>query len=74
MTETTDPTGGGDDLLTCGQVATLFRVAPRTVTRWAVEGRLPIAVTTFGGHRRYRRSDLTPYLTRDVGAAEVESA
>lgn len=30
----------------------LFRVDPRTVTRWANEGRLPV-IKTLGGHRRF---------------------
>ncbi|WP_363189062.1 helix-turn-helix domain-containing protein, partial [Nocardia farcinica] len=32
--------GGQDTLLTPGQVAALFHVDPKTVTRWAHAGRL----------------------------------
>ena len=39
-------------LLTPGEVATLFRVTPKTVTRWAEAGKLA-AVRTLGGHRRF---------------------
>ena len=39
-------------LLTPAEVAELFRVDPKTVTRWARAGRLT-AIRTFGGHRRY---------------------
>ena len=39
-------------LLTPGEVAGLFRVATRTVTRWADQGRITV-VRTPGGHRRY---------------------
>lgn len=39
-------------LLTPREVADLFHVDPRTVTRWANEGRLT-ALRTLGGHRRY---------------------
>lgn len=39
-------------LLTPREVARLFRVDPKTVTRWAMDGRLP-SVRTLGGHRRY---------------------
>lgn len=42
----------GRHLLTPGEVAELFGVDPKTVTRWARTGRLP-AVRTLGGHRRF---------------------
>lgn len=41
-----------DALLTPAEVASLFRVTPKTVTRWAEAGKLP-AVKTLGGHRRF---------------------
>ena len=41
-----------DALLTPGEVASLFRVTPKTVTRWAEAGKLD-AVRTLGGHRRF---------------------
>ena len=44
-------------LLTPAEVASLFGVDPRTVTRWAAAGRLT-PVRTPGGHRRYRRSEV----------------
>lgn len=44
-----------DPLLTPGEVALLFRVDPKTVTRWAKMGRLPY-VRTPGGHHRFRKS------------------
>lgn len=40
-------------LLTPGEVAAYFKVDPKTVTRWAKQGRLP-SIKTPGGHRRYR--------------------
>ena len=52
----------GDALLTPGEVAALFRVDPKTVTRWAISGKLP-SVKTPGGHRRYRQTDVTALLT-----------
>jgi excisionase family DNA binding protein len=38
-------------------VAQLFRVNPKTVTRWARAGKLS-AVRTLGGHRRFRASEI----------------
>jgi excisionase family DNA binding protein len=46
-----------DGLLTMGEVARLFRVDPKTVTRWANSGRLK-SIRTPGGHRRFRESDI----------------
>ncbi len=46
-----------DTLLTPGEVAALFRVDPKTVTRWAKAGKLT-AIRTLGGHRRYRASEV----------------
>ena len=40
-------------LLTPAEVAALFRVDPKTVTRWAKAGKLT-SLRTLGGHRRYR--------------------
>jgi excisionase family DNA binding protein len=40
------------ELLTVAQVAELFGVAPRTVTRWVRAGRLS-AIRTLGGHHRF---------------------
>ena len=48
-------------LLTPREVAALFRVDPKTVTRWADEGRLS-SVRTLGGHRRYRQSQVLELL------------
>lgn len=50
-----------DELLTPGQVAELFGVDPKTVTRWATAGKLS-ALRTLGGHRRYRRSEVERML------------
>lgn len=47
----------GDRLLTPGEVAALFRVDPKTVTRWAAAGRIG-SIRTPGGHRRFRESEV----------------
>ena len=46
-----------DALLTPAEVAALFRVNPKTVTRWARAGKLT-AIRTLGGHRRFRVSEI----------------
>jgi len=48
-------------LLTPSEVATLFRVDPKTVTRWAKAGKLT-SIRTLGGHRRYRESEVRELL------------
>ena len=44
-------------LLTPSEVAAMFSVDPKTVTRWANAGKLN-AVRTLGGHRRYRSEEV----------------
>ncbi len=46
-----------EQLLTPSEVAALFRVNPKTVTRWARAGKLT-AIRTLGGHRRFRVSEI----------------
>ena len=46
-----------EELLTPTQVAKMFSVDPKTVTRWARDGKLKF-IRTLGGHRRYRRADV----------------
>jgi excisionase family DNA binding protein len=48
-------------LLTPGEVARMFRVDPKTVTRWAAHGRLG-SIRTPGGHRRFRESEVNALL------------
>jgi excisionase family DNA binding protein len=48
-------------LLTPAEVAKIFRVNPKTVTRWARSGRIS-AVRTLGGHRRFRADDIRRLL------------
>jgi excisionase family DNA binding protein len=51
----------GGRLLTPGEVAALFRVDPKTVTRWATAGRIG-SIRTPGGHRRFRESEVNQLL------------
>jgi excisionase family DNA binding protein len=49
-------------LLTPGEVAGMFRVDPKTVTRWARDGKLT-SIRTLGGHRRYLEAEVRALLT-----------
>ncbi len=78
MTATTQVTtqqqsqNGQEQLLTPGEVAAMFRVDPKTVTRWATAGRIG-SIRTPGGHRRFRESEvrtLLAELTNDAGAGQ----
>ena len=48
-------------LLTPAEVASLFRVDPKTVTRWAKAGKLT-SIKTLGGYRRYKESEVKELL------------
>ena len=55
------PGPDSDHLLTPAEVAALFRVDPKTVTRWAKAGKLT-SIRTLGGHRRYKASEVYALL------------
>jgi excisionase family DNA binding protein len=48
-------------MLTPAEVARIYGVDPKTVTRWAKAGKLA-SVKTLGGHRRYVRSEVLALL------------
>ena len=58
------------------EVADILHVSPKTVSRWAKEGRLPF-LKTLGGHRRYPEAEIrelanqlqVPTTTRAVDPA-----
>ena len=54
-----------EPLLTPAEVASMFRVDPKTVTRWAKAGKLS-ATRTLGGHRRYRESEVRALLQGQI--------
>jgi excisionase family DNA binding protein len=56
LPQTTEP-----KYLRTAQVAELLQVSPKTVSRWAQEGRLPY-VRTLGGHRRYPNRQIRALL------------
>ncbi len=61
MTQAKNP-----DLMTPAEVAALYRVSPKTVTRWANAGKMP-SFRTLGGHRRFRKADIRALLGGDGG-------
>ena len=48
-------------------VARLLHVSPKTVSRWAKEGRLPF-IRTLGGHRRYPKVEIEQLVLSLAGA------
>ena len=45
------------EYLTPGEVARMLHVSPKTVNRWAHEGRIA-CIVTLGGHRRFQREEI----------------
>jgi excisionase family DNA binding protein len=62
--ESTEP------LLTPAEVAYMFRVDPKTVTRWAKDGRIT-SIRTLGGHRRYREQEIRALLDSSERARDA---
>jgi excisionase family DNA binding protein len=63
--ETNEP----EELLTPSEVAAMFRVNPKTVTRWARAGRISY-IKTLGGHRRFKASEIRRLLEEAEAQAE----
>jgi len=67
MTTSSTPTSAVPDttapgaLLTPSEVAAMFRVDPKTVTRWAKAGKIS-AIRTLGGHRRFHETEVRQLL------------
>jgi len=59
--EKMEPNPDQDALLTPSEVAAMFRVNPKTVTRWARAGKIS-AIRTLGGHRRFRAVEIKKFL------------
>lgn len=55
-------------LMTPSEVAEVFSVNPKTVSRWEKTGRIS-CIRTLGGHRRFRSSDIRAAL---VGAPDAD--
>ena len=53
-----------NELLTPSEVAVMFKVNPKTVTRWARSGKIS-EIRTLGGHRRFRASEVRALLAQN---------
>ncbi len=65
--------GYRDGYLTAQEVAGIFHVGPKTVARWAKQGKLPF-MRTLGGHRRYPadRIDLGVVAPPQAGSSRLK--
>jgi excisionase family DNA binding protein len=52
-----NPSPQAPSYLRAAQVANILYVSPKTVSRWAKEGKLPF-LKTLGGHRRYPAAEI----------------
>jgi len=71
MPKTSDETVNADRLLTPKEVADMFRVDPKTATRWAAAGRCK-SIRTPGGHHRFPASQFREFdgYFRQLAAGE----
>lgn len=58
-------------LVSAGKVAELMHVDPKTVNRWSVEGKLPVAFRTLGGRRLYDLAVITRLAESLTGNGQV---
>jgi len=66
-------TAGASDApthLRTSEVAGLLQVSPKTVSRWALEGKLPF-LKTLGGHRRYPANEIKALRERLTEPAQA---
>lgn len=63
-----------DRLLKPCEVRSEFGVTAATLREWDRSGKLPAAQRTFGGHRRYRESDVRALLAGLVAPARAGTA
>lgn len=61
-------TNGEREYLRAAEAAAFLNVSPKTVSRWAKEGKVP-HIVTLGGHRRFPRRDIEA-LARRLAAGE----
>jgi excisionase family DNA binding protein len=63
MSQSQPPRLEPEGLMTPAEVAALFRVVTKTVSRWEREGKLT-SIRTPGGHHRYRRAEVEALFKR----------
>lgn len=66
-----EPSPEPEELLTPSEVAAMFRVNPKTVTRWARSGKIS-AIRTLGGHRRFKATEIRKFLDQVEGGPPQE--
>lgn len=59
--------GADEAFLTTGEAARALRVSPKTVARWATDGKIP-HIVTLGGHRRFPSSAVEELAQKLVSA------
>lgn len=69
---TSKKTQSQEILLIPAEVAAVFRVNPKTVTRWAKAGKLGSA-KTLGGHRRFVPEEIKEVMRRQYQGKHLES-
>ena len=63
----------GENFLRTSEVAKMLHVSPKTVSRWAKEGRLP-HLSTLGGHRRFPATEIERLMDELAGAKEGKTS
>jgi excisionase family DNA binding protein len=61
----------GAEYLKTAEVADILHVSPKTVTRWAKDGKLPHS-RTLGGHRRFPAGSIRKLAEGLVQVGQVE--
>ena len=59
-----------DDMLTVREVARILHVHPNTLRRWSNNGRIKAYRITRRGDRRFKRQEITDFLTELNGYAD----
>lgn len=61
------------DLISLAEAAEMLHVAPPTLSRWALRGRVPYA-TTPGGHKRFPRAAVEEMAARQDAPLQVRAS
>lgn len=64
--------GSNSEYLKTAEVAEILHVSPKTVTRWAKDGKLPHS-RTLGGHRRFPAEAIRRLADGLIQVDEMES-